>query len=84
MASVCGGFSCEAQAVGLGLSHCAPGLCCPMACESIPDQDQTNVPALQSRLLTIGPPGKPDTDTLDVCFAHLYHEHGYMSLHVTA
>ena len=55
-----------------------------MARESIPDQDQTNVPALQSRLLTIGPPGKPDTDTLDVCFAHLYHEHGYMSLHVTA
>ena len=47
-------------------------------------RDQTDVPALQSRLLTIGPPGKPDTDTLDVCFAHLYHKHGYMSLHITA
>ena len=33
---------------------------------------------------TIGPPGTPDTDTLDVCFAHLYHEHDYMSLHITA
>ena len=51
VASVCGGFSCEARAVGLGLSHCAPGLCCPMACESVPDQGANWCPCIAKQTL---------------------------------
>lgn len=59
VASVCGGFSWEARAVGLGLSHCAPGLCRPVACGSAPDQGANWCPCIAKQTQPLGHQGPP-------------------------